>query len=112
MASSILQCGTKHLDLSRPSIMGIVNVTPDSFSDGGDLYDNAQLDLNKTLHVIEYMLAYFSDIIDIFGESTLPGSSVVSTQQYLDRVIPVLEAVVYRFYSLFSFDTSTSEVFT
>ena len=112
MASSILQCGTKHLDLSRPSIMGIVNVTPDSFSDGGDLYDNAQLDLNKTLHVIEKMLADGADIIDIGGESTRPGAAAVSTQQELDRVIPVLEAVVERFDALVSVDTSTAEVIT
>ena len=112
MASSILQCGTKHLDLSRPSIMGIINVTPDSFSDGGDLYDDAQLDLNKTLHVIEKMLADGADIIDIGGESTRPGAAVVSTQQELDRVIPVLEAVVERFDALVSVDTSTAEVIT
>ena len=112
MESSILQCGTKHLDLSWPSIMGIVNVTPDSFSDGGDLYDNAQLDLNKTLHVIEKMLADGADIIDIGGESTRPGAAAVSTQQELDRVIPVLEAVVERFDALVSVDTSTAEVIT
>ena len=112
MASSILQCGTKHLDLSRPSIMGIVNVTPDSFSDGGELYDNAQLDLSKTLKVIEKMLADGADIIDIGGESTRPGAAVVSTQQELDRVIPVLEAVVERFDALVSVDTSTAEVIT
>ena len=112
MASSILHCGAKHLDLSRPSIMGIVNVTPDSFSDGGDLYDDAQLDLNKTLHVIEKMLADGADIIDIGGESTRPGAAVVSTQQELDRVIPVLEAVVERFDALVSVDTSTAEVIT
>ena len=112
MASSILQCGTKHLDLSRPSIMGIVNVTPDSFSDGGDLYDNAQLDLSKTLKVIEKMLADGADIIDIGGESTRPGAAVVSTQQELGRVIPVLEAVVERFDALVSVDTSTAEVIT
>ena len=112
MASSILHCGAKHLDLSRPSIMGIVNVTPDSFSDGGDLYDNAQLDLNKTLHAIEKMLADGADIIDIGGESTRPGAAVVSTQQELDRVIPVLEAVVERFDALVSVDTSTAEMIT
>jgi dihydropteroate synthase len=112
MASSILQCGTKTLDLSRPSIMGIVNVTPDSFSDGGDLYDNAQLDLSKTLKVIEKMLADGADIIDIGGESTRPGAAVVSIHQELDRVIPVLEAVVERFDALVSVDTSTAEVIT
>ena len=110
MASSILQCGTKTLDLSRPSVMGIVNVTPDSFSDGGDLYDNAQLDLSKTLKVIEKMLADGADIIDIGGESTRPGAAKVGTQQELDRVVPVLEAVVARFDALVSVDTSTPQV--
>lgn len=110
MASSILQCGTKHLDLSRPSIMGIVNVTPDSFSDGGELYDNAQLDLSKTLKVIEKMLTDGADIIDIGGESTRPGAAKVSAQQELDRVVPVLEAVIARFDALVSVDTSTPQV--
>jgi len=110
MTSSILQCGTKQLDLSRPSVMGIVNVTPDSFSDGGDLYANAQLDLSKTLKVIEKMLNDGADIIDIGGESTRPGAAKVSTQQELDRVVPVLEAVVARFDALVSVDTSTPQV--
>ena len=110
MASSILQCGTKTLDLSGPSVMGIVNVTPDSFSDGGELYNNAQLDLSKTLKVIEKMLADGADIIDIGGESTRPGAAKVGTQQELDRVVPVLEAVVARFDALVSVDTSTPQV--
>lgn len=110
MTSSILQCGTKQLDLSRPSVMGIVNVTPDSFSDGGDLYANAQLDLSKTLSVIEKMLNDGADIIDIGGESTRPGASSVSAQQELDRVLPVLESVIERFDTLVSVDTSTAVV--
>ena len=110
MANSILQCGTKTLDLARPSIMGIVNVTPDSFSDGGELYDNAQLDLSKTLKVIEKMLTDGADIIDIGGESTRPGAAKVSAQQELDRVVPVLEAVIARFDALVSVDTSTPQV--
>ena len=112
MTSSILQCGTKQLDLSRPSVMGIVNVTPDSFSDGGDLYANAQLDLSKTLGVIEKMLNDGADIIDIGGESTRPGASSVSAQQELDRVLPVLESVIERFDTLVSVDTSTAAVMT
>jgi dihydropteroate synthase len=110
MISSTLQCGSKTLDLSRPSVMGIVNVTPDSFSDGGELYANAQLDLSKTLKVIEKMLADGADIIDIGGESTRPGAAKVGTQQELDRVVPVLEAVVARFDALVSVDTSTPQV--
>ena len=110
MASSTLKCGSKTLDLSGPSVMGIVNVTPDSFSDGGELYANAQLDLSKTLKVIEKMLADGADIIDIGGESTRPGAAKVGTQQELDRVVPVLEAVVARFDALVSVDTSTPQV--
>lgn len=110
MASSTLKCGSKTLDLSGPSVMGIVNVTPDSFSDGGELYANAQLDLSKTLKVIEKMLADGADIIDIGGESTRPGAAKVGTQQELDRVVPVLEAVVARFDTLVSVDTSTPQV--
>ena len=110
MISSTLQCGSKTLDLSRPSVMGIVNVTPDSFSDGGELYANAQLDLSKTLKVIEKMLADGADIIDIGGESTRPGAAKVSTQQELDRVVPVLEAVIARFDAFVSVDTSTPQV--
>ena len=92
--------------------MGIVNVTPDSFSDGGDLYANAQLDLSKTLGVIEKMLNDGADIIDIGGESTRPGASSVSAQQELDRVMPVLESVIERFDTLVSVDTSTAAVMT
>ena len=110
MASSTLKCGSKTLDLSGPSVMGIVNVTPDSFSDGGELYANAQLDLSKTLKVIEKMLADGADIIDIGGESTRPRAAKVGTQQELDRVVPVLEAVVARFDALVSVDTSTPQV--
>jgi len=108
--AKILQCGSKPLDLSRPAIMGILNVTPDSFSDGGNLYSASRLDLSKTLSVVEQMLANGADIIDIGGESTRPGAVPVTTQQELDRVIPVLEAVVERFDALVSVDTSTAAV--
>ena len=108
--AKILQCGSKPLNLSRPAIMGILNVTPDSFSDGGNLYSASRLDLSKTLSVVEQMLAHGADIIDIGGESTRPGAVSVTTQQELDRVIPVLEAVVERFDALVSVDTSTAAV--
>ena len=90
--------------------MGILNVTPDSFSDGGNLYSASRLDLSKTLSAVEQMLAHGADIIDIGGESTRPGAVAVTTQQELDRVIPVLEAVVERFDALVSVDTSTAAV--
>ena len=110
MPFSQLSCGTNVLDLSRPNIMGILNVTPDSFSDGGKLYSSERVDLSKTLAAVETMLNEGADIIDIGGESTRPGAAEVSVQEELDRVIPVLEAVTTRFETIVSVDTSTAEV--
>jgi dihydropteroate synthase len=112
MNAMTLICGSKTLDLSRPAVMAIVNVTPDSFSDGGQLYSDEKVDLDKTLGAVESMLAEGADIIDIGGESTRPGASPVTTQQELDRVLPVIEAVKTRFDALISVDTSTAEVIT
>jgi len=107
---SLLNCGNKTLDLSRPAVMGIVNITPDSFSDGGALYSSGKLDLSKTLVAIEAMLAAGADIIDIGGESTRPGAAPVTRAQELDRVMPIINAVSSRFDCLISVDTSTAEV--
>jgi len=107
---SLLNCGNKTLDLSRPAVMGIVNITPDSFSDGGALYSSGKLDLSKTLVAIEAMLAAGADIIDIGGESTRPGAAPVTRAQELDRVMPIINAVSSCFDCLISVDTSTAEV--
>ena len=107
---SLLNFGNKTLDLSRPAVMGIVNITPDSFSDGGALYSSGKLDLSKTLVAIEAMLAAGADIIDIGGESTRPGAAPVTRAQELDRVMPIINAVSSRFDCLISVDTSTAEV--
>lgn len=82
----LLQCGRFRLDLSRPMIMGILNVTPDSFSDGGRFNT-----LDSALQRAENMLADGATILDIGGESTRPGAPEVSVQEELDRVLPVLE---------------------
>ncbi len=105
-----LQCRDKVLDLSCPAIMGIVNLTPDSFSDGGQLYAGNRLNKSKTLAVIEKMLNDGADIIDLGGESTRPGAAEVSEQQELERVLPILELVSDRFDVLVSVDTSTAIV--
>jgi len=107
---SLLNCGNKTLDLSRPAVMGIVNITPDSFSDGGALYSSGKLDLSKTLVAIEAMLAAGADIIDIGGESTRPGAAPVTRAQELDRVMPIINAVSSRFDCLISVVTSTVKV--
>ena len=89
------------LDLSRPKVMGILNVTPDSFSDGGDFVSPD----SAILHA-EQMLLEGADIIDIGGESTRPGAVAVSEQEELDRVVPVIEAIKQRLSVVVSIDTN------
>ena len=84
----LFQCGRFQLDLSQPRVMGIVNVTPDSFSDGGKF--------NSTEKAIEHALklvADGADILDIGGESTRPGATPVPLDEELSRVIPVIEGL-------------------
>lgn len=95
------------LDLTRPQVMGILNVTPDSFSDGGH-HNN----LNKALQHAELMLSAGATLIDIGGESTRPGAAEVSEQEELDRVVPVVEALAKRFDVWLSVDTSKAAVIT
>lgn len=89
MPNSVLFCGRFKLGLSRPLIMGILNITPDSFSDGG-----RYLQRDVALQHAEEMVLQGADIIDVGGESTRPGAEHVSLQQELDRVMPVLEALL------------------
>ncbi len=107
---SILVCGKHRLDLSRPLVMGILNTTPDSFSDGGNSYIDQHLSLDLALRRAEQMLAEGATIIDVGGESTRPGAAVVSTQEELDRVVPVVEALVGKLDAVVSIDTSTAIV--
>ncbi|MEJ2529987.1 MAG: dihydropteroate synthase [Gammaproteobacteria bacterium] len=85
--------------------MGILNVTPDSFSDGGDF-----ISLDLAISHAEQMLQDGADIIDIGGESTRPGAKAVSEQEELDRVIPVIEAIKQRLSVIISIDTSKPAV--
>jgi dihydropteroate synthase len=85
--------------------MGILNVTPDSFSDGG-----AFNSLDAALRQSEKMIQEGASIIDVGGESTRPGAAPVSIQQELDRVLPIVEAIKKRFDIVVSVDTSTTEV--
>lgn len=100
-----LECGSRRLDLSFPRVMGILNVTPDSFSDGGH-----HLDIGEAVRHAGQMLAQGAAIIDVGGESTRPGAEPVSVQQELDRVMPVIERLVQELDALVSVDTSTPEV--
>ena len=72
-----LQCGARTLDLSAPLLMGVINATPDSFSDGGTLYRNSQLDLDLLLGRAGAMISDGAAILDIGGESTRPGAAAV-----------------------------------
>ncbi|ANI30749.1 dihydropteroate synthase [Yersinia entomophaga] len=95
------------LDLSHPQVMGILNVTPDSFSDGG-----RHNDLDNALHHAQAMIAAGATLIDVGGESTRPGAAEISEQEELDRVIPVVEALAKRFEIFISVDTSKAAVIT
>jgi dihydropteroate synthase len=105
-----LRCGKHLLDLTRPVVMGILNTTPDSFSDGGSYYKGNQLSLDLVVRRAEQMLSEGAKIIDVGGESTRPGAPVVSEQEELDRVIPVVEAIAGKLGALVSVDTSTAGV--
>lgn len=105
MPSRFLQCGERKLSLERAQIMGILNVTPDSFSDGGQF-----VELDAALVQVENMIDSGAAIIDIGGESTRPGAKAVNEQQEIDRVLPVLQAIVERFDTIVSVDTSKAAV--
>ncbi|OOF44309.1 dihydropteroate synthase [Rodentibacter rarus] len=100
-----LYANNKSLDLSHPQIMGILNFTPDSFSDSGKFFS-----LDKALFQVEKMLNEGASIIDIGGESTRPMAEDVSDQEELHRVVPLVEAVRQRFDCWISVDTSKAIV--
>lgn len=95
------------LDLTHPQVMGILNVTPDSFSDGGKYVSR-----DEAIRHAQEMVNAGATLIDIGGESTRPGAADVSVQEELDRVIPVVEALAARFDAWLSVDTSKPEVIT
>jgi dihydropteroate synthase len=104
LPQQILQCGQLQLDLSQPHVMGILNVTPDSFSDGGK---HNQVD-QAIVHALA-MIEQGATIIDIGGESTRPGASEVSVEEEIRRVVPVVEALA-KHNIVLSIDTSQPDV--
>lgn len=93
--------GNKEFKLNeKPYVMGILNVTPDSFSDGGthNKFDDA-------LYATEQMINDGADIIDVGGESTRPGYTLISDEEEIGRVVPVIEAIRERFDTVISLDT-------
>ena len=101
----MLQLNKHSFDLKRPLVMGILNITPDSFSDGG-MY----LDSNAALKRADKMIEEGVDIIDIGGESTRPGSDPVSTDEELKRIVPIIEAIKKISDIAISIDTYKPEV--
>ncbi|NNP68084.1 dihydropteroate synthase [Acinetobacter sp. Ac_5812] len=99
-----LPCGRFKLDLSQPQVMGILNVTPDSFSDGGQHHQRDQ----AIQHALQ-MMQDGASIIDIGGESTRPNASPVALEEEVRRVIPVVEALS-KYDVIISIDTSQPEV--
>lgn len=99
------------MDFSLPKIMAVLNITPDSFSDGGTFYTgNRQPNLSRVLNRVDLMLSEGAHLIDVGGESTRPGAEPVSSEEELARVLPVVEAIVSRFDVPVSVDTSTPSV--
>ncbi|WP_043991628.1 dihydropteroate synthase [Vibrio sp. AND4] len=101
----IIKANNKSLDLSHPHVMAILNVTPDSFSDGGK-FNSIELALAQ----VEKMVAAGVSIIDVGGESTRPGAPDVELEQELQRVIPVIKAIRKKYDVWISIDTSKAEV--
>jgi dihydropteroate synthase len=101
----IIDCAGKPLDLSRPQVMGILNITPDSFSDGGDFFSPDQA-VARAARMVEEGAA----IIDVGGESTRPGAPPVSVEEELRRVIPAIEALHASLSVPVSIDTRKPEV--
>ncbi|MDN5555922.1 MAG: dihydropteroate synthase [Acinetobacter sp.] len=104
LPKKILRCGELTLDLSVPHVMGILNVTPDSFSDGGKHNGKAQ-----AIAHAKQMIADGATVIDVGGESTRPGASVVEVEEEIHRVVPVVEALA-ELDVVISIDTSQPEV--
>jgi dihydropteroate synthase len=100
-----LSCGSRFLDLSRPHVMGILNVTPDSFSDGGRYGQR-----DAALRHAEAMLRAGASLIDVGGESTRPGARAVCPVEELERVAPIVEAIAAELDVIISVDTSTPAV--
>lgn len=102
-----LDCAGHVLDLTRPVIMGVINTTPDSFSDGGTLYQSSRLDIERAMGRARDMVADGAAILDIGGESTRPGAQPVSPQEEMERVLPLVERIAGELPVVISVDTST-----
>tara|TARA_B110000503_G_scaffold116290_1_gene175261 strand:- start:2917 stop:3774 length:858 start_codon:yes stop_codon:yes gene_type:complete len=106
----VLDCAGRILDLTRPVIMGVINTTPDSFSDGGTLYRSSRLDIERAMTRARDMVAAGAVILDIGGESTRPGAQPVLPDEEMDRVLPLVERIAGELEVVISVDTSSPEL--
>lgn len=110
MSTCLFSCQGHAVPLDRPIVMGVLNVTPDSFSDGGQFATARGTQLSSVLVCAERMLADGARVLDVGGESTRPGALPVSEQEELDRVVPVVEALAAEVDAVISVDTSSPAV--
>lgn len=96
----------QNLDLNKIKIMGILNITPDSFFDGGKYYCN----FSQAIDRVDYMIAHGATFIDVGGESTRPGADIISDEEELERVVPIIDAIAKRFDVFISVNTSSALV--
>ena len=106
-AGSVLECAGRRLDLSRPVVIVIIHVTPDSFSDGASLSRGSHLYIHRALTLSRQMVASGAAILDIGGESTRPDASPVSVNEEMDRVLPLVARIAAELETVISVDTST-----
>jgi len=105
-----LACRAFQLDLSTPNLMGVLNITPDSFSDGGRFFSNNNIDFDKAVEIALQMQREGANIIDIGGESTRPNAMPVSAEEELRRTVPLIEKLAKVIEIPISIDTYKSSV--
>ncbi len=98
--------------MSHPVVMGVINTTPDSFSDGGTLYQQSRLNIDLAMERAREMVNSGAAILDIGGESTRPGAAPITPQQEADRVLPLVERIAAELDVVISVDTSTAQLMT
>lgn len=105
-----MRFGRHEFDVQRPLIMGVLNVTPDSFFDGGRCYQSGRVSIDAVLRRAEQLVAEGADIVDVGGESTRPGAASVTAAEECERVLPVVEALARNLDVVISLDTSCAPV--
>jgi dihydropteroate synthase len=109
VGSAWLRCADRRLELGTPRVMGILNATPDSFSDGGRFYVRGRLDVDRAIEAARSMVEAGAAIVDVGGESTRPGAAPITAAEEIDRVMPIVERLI-ALDTIVSVDTSKADV--